>query len=76
MAPPARPSLPVPSVPVRVEPIEWRGQTELTGINGGLLADPRPFLLLESASVWRVSNQSDDLLALPYCSIEHLETIC
>lgn len=73
MAPPARPLLPVPSVPVRVEPIEWRGQTELAGINGGLLTDPRPFFLLERASVWWVSNQSDDLLALPYCSIEHLD---
>jgi len=70
---PAKPLRPVPSVPMRVEPIQVQGQAGLTGLGDGLLADPRPFLLLENASVWWVSNQSDDLLALPYCAIEHLD---
>ena len=31
------------------------------------------YLLLENASLWWISNQSDDLLCLPYCKIQHLE---
>jgi SNF2 family DNA or RNA helicase len=31
------------------------------------------FLKIERASLMWVSNQSDDLLCLPYCSIDHLE---
>jgi len=37
------------------------------------LADMRSYSLVERAALWWVSNQSDDLLALPYCRIERLE---
>ena len=37
------------------------------------LADLRSYFLRERAARWWVSNQSDDLLCLPNCRIEHLE---
>jgi SNF2 family DNA or RNA helicase len=37
------------------------------------LTDLRGFQLRERAALWWVSNQSDDLLCLPHCRIEHLE---
>ena len=37
------------------------------------LADLRSYALLERAALWWVSNQSDDLLSLPYCRIQRLE---
>jgi superfamily II DNA or RNA helicase len=37
------------------------------------LPDLRGFFLRERAALWWVSNQSDDLLCLPYCRIEQLE---
>ena len=37
------------------------------------LADLRGYFLRERAARWWVSNQSDDLLALPHCRIQRLE---
>ena len=37
------------------------------------LTDLRSFFLRERAALWWVSNQSDDLLCLPHCRVEHLE---
>ena len=37
------------------------------------LADLRNYALRERAALWWVSNQSDDLLCLPYCHLERLE---
>ncbi len=37
------------------------------------LSDLRGYFLREQAARWWVSNQSDDLLALPHCRIERLE---
>lgn len=61
----ARPS---PRVPLRIEapalelqPAMWPVST----LDG--------YFLQERAALWWVSNQSDDLLALPYCRIERLE---
>ena len=36
-------------------------------------SDLGSYLLRERAALWWISNQSDDLLALPHCKIEHLE---
>lgn len=69
---PKRVSLPVPSVPVRVEPARFDGTPPLAGMFADA-PDLRDFLLRERASLWWVSNQSDDLLCLPYCAIERLE---
>jgi len=64
--PPLRP--PPPPVPLRIEPPELAFQETALP-----LSDLRTYLLRERAVQWWVSNQSDDLLALPYCRIEHLE---
>jgi hypothetical protein len=37
------------------------------------LADLRSYSLRERAALWWISNQSDDLLCLPYCRLERLE---
>lgn len=37
------------------------------------LASLKAYFLRETASRWWISNQSDDLLCLPHCRIEHLE---
>ena len=37
------------------------------------LPDLKGFALRERAALWWISNQSDNLLCLPYCRIEHLE---
>jgi len=37
------------------------------------LADLRGYALRERAALWWISNQSDDLLCLPYCHLERLE---
>ncbi|MFO1498716.1 MAG: SNF2-related protein [Verrucomicrobiota bacterium] len=37
------------------------------------LTDLRGYFLRERAALWWVSNQSDDLLGLPYCAIQHLD---
>lgn len=64
--PPSRP--PLPPVPVRLElpSLEFQETTFA-------LKDLRHYSLRERAALWWVSNQSDDLLCLPYCRIEHLE---
>ena len=58
----------LPPVPVRFEmpPLVFQ-ETAFP------LADLRSYALRERAAVWWVSNQSDDLLCLPHCRIEHLE---
>ena len=69
---PGKPELPVPPVPVRFEPASFDGTQPLPAIweDARDLCD---YLLLELAALWWVSNQSDDLLCLPHCAIEHLE---
>jgi hypothetical protein len=64
---PVRP--PLPPLPVRVEfpPLAFQDSLPLPA------ADLRDFLLRERAAQWWVSNQSDDLLALPYCRIERFD---
>lgn len=64
----ARPAAPVPEVPVRLEVPALEIQETLLPVN-----DLSGYRLREQAALWWVSNQSDDLLALPYCSIQHLE---
>jgi SNF2 family DNA or RNA helicase len=63
-----QPPAPLPEVPVRIELPNLRIQETLLPV--GSLAR---FRLLEKASLWWVSNQSDDLLSLPYCHIDRLE---
>jgi superfamily II DNA or RNA helicase len=58
----------LPPVPVRFEATEIELQE--TGLP---LSDLSSFKLRERASLWWVSNQSDDLLCLPYCRLERLE---
>lgn len=65
---PARERAPLPPVPLRIEmPALAFQETAFP------LADLRAFFLRERAARWWVSNQSDDLLALPYCRIERLD---
>lgn len=61
-------SLPLPAVPLSFDlpPIEFQ-ETLLP------LADLRGYFLRERAACWWVSNQSDDLLCLPYCHVERFE---
>jgi len=61
-----RPAL--PSVPTRIEmpPLEFQETTFA-------VADLRSYSLRERAALWWVSNQSDDLLCLPFCRLERLE---
>jgi superfamily II DNA or RNA helicase len=65
---PARERAPLPPVPVRIEmpPLAFQD-------TAFPLPDLRAFFLRERAARWWVSNQSDDLLALPYCRIERLD---
>lgn len=59
---------PVPPVPLSIDLPRLEFQdTWLT------LSDLRSYFLLERAAQWWVSNQSDDLLSLPYCRIQRLE---
>lgn len=62
------PRAPVPPVPMRLE-LPLAGCREVQAP----LRDLRGYLLRERAALWWVSNQSDDLLSLPYCQIERLE---
>src|SRR5207247_10690002 len=59
---------PLPSVPAPIDlpPLEFQETTFP-------LTDLSNYSLRERASLWWVSNQSDDLLCLPHCRIEHLE---
>jgi superfamily II DNA or RNA helicase len=59
---------PLPPVPVRIEMPALEFQETAFP-----LPDLRAFLLRERAARWWVSNQSDDLLALPYCRIQRLD---
>lgn len=59
---------PPPPVPVRLELAPLEVQETLLP-----LADLRGWFLREQAARWWVSNQSDDLLCLPYCRLERLE---
>jgi superfamily II DNA or RNA helicase len=64
----ATPRAPVPTVPVRLEPGELSLQDTAFA-----LTDLRGYFLREQAARWWVSNQTDDLLCLPFCRIERLE---
>ncbi len=65
---PPRPPAPVPPVAVSIRlPALSFQDTTLP------LPDLSEFALRERAALWWVSNQSDDLLCLPYCRIDHLE---
>jgi superfamily II DNA or RNA helicase len=59
---------PLPPVPVRVEVSPFEVQDTAFP-----LADLRGYFLRERSARWWVSNQSDDLLALPYCNIQRLD---
>jgi len=72
---PGRPVLPLPPAAVRIEPPQCDD-----ALLSGIVADTFPserglrdYLLAERAARWWVSNQSDDLLCLPYCAIKHLD---
>lgn len=65
---PVKPVAPLPDVPIHFEAPTLEVQETLLLTN-----DLRGYRLREQAAVWWVSNQSDDLLALPYCTIQHLE---
>lgn len=62
----ARP--PLPPVPLRIELPELAFQETALP-----LEDLGGYFLRERAAQWWVSNQSDNLIALPYCRIQHLE---
>lgn len=64
----APPPAPLPEVPVHLELPHLEVQETLLTIS-----DLKGYFLRERAALWWVSNQSDDLLALPYCNIERLE---
>jgi len=63
-----KPVLPVPDVEIRTAPARLPVR-DLFDVHSGTDG----FLQIERASLMWVSNQSDDLLALPYCTIDHLE---
>lgn len=65
---PVRPAVEVPVVGVRTE--TPRLPLQATAFP---LSDLRTYFLREQAAAWWVANQSDELLALPYCRIERLE---
>jgi SNF2 family DNA or RNA helicase len=58
----------MPCVPVSIEFPPWQFQDSLLPV-----PDLRGLLLRERAAQWWISNQSDDLLALPYCKIERFD---
>ncbi len=60
--------LSVPTVPLNIHLPELQFQETLLSDT-----DLRSYQLIERAAVWWVSNQSDDLLALPYCHIQKLD---
>ncbi len=59
---------PLPAVPVSIRLPELAFQEAESPI-----VDLRDYSLRESASLWWVSNQSDDLLCLPHCRINQLD---
>ncbi|HYZ71780.1 MAG TPA: hypothetical protein VE641_01800, partial [Chthoniobacterales bacterium] len=60
--------LPIPDVEIRIAPARLPIR-DLFDVHAGT----HSFLQVERASLMWVSNQSDDLLSLPYCAIDHLE---
>ena len=64
----APPRQPLPPVPLRLELPRLEFQETAFP-----LSDLRGYTLRERAALWWVSNQSDDLLCLPHCRIEHLD---
>jgi superfamily II DNA or RNA helicase len=67
-AAPDHPRRPAPAVPVSLELPPSNYQDTLLP-----LTDLRSYFLRERAAQWWISNQSDDLLCLPYCRLERLE---
>jgi SNF2 family DNA or RNA helicase len=63
-----QPRPPLPPVAVTLAPPSLELQETLLP-----LADLRSYFLREEAARWWVSNQSDDLLCLPYCRLERLD---
>jgi hypothetical protein len=59
---------PAPSVPIKTVLAEVAFQQTML-----LLDNLKAYRLQEKASLWWVSNQSDDLLAFPYCRIQKLD---
>jgi hypothetical protein len=66
--PASRAILPVPDVRLEISAAQMPAH-DLFHTHGGI----EDFIKIERASLIWVSNQSDDLLCLPYCSIDHLE---
>jgi len=66
----AKPSerLPLPPVPLRIEMPDLAIQETVFP-----LEDLGGYFLRERAAQWWVSNQSDDLISLPYCRIQRLD---
>jgi superfamily II DNA or RNA helicase len=69
----APPASPAPVAPLPPIPLELEGMS--AALQPGLLplTDLGGWFLREQAMQWWVSNQTDDLLALPFCRIERLE---
>jgi SNF2 family DNA or RNA helicase len=65
---PAGSAEPLPPVPVRSDPPDVALQESALP-----LSDLKLFNLQEKAALWWISNQTDNLLCLPYCRIERLE---
>jgi superfamily II DNA or RNA helicase len=61
-----RPALPPVPTHIELPRLEFQETTFA-------LADLRSYSLRERAALWWISNQSDDLLCLPYCRVERLE---
>jgi len=68
VAPVAKPRAPLPPIQVAVAPFELSLQETMLP-----LASLRGYFLREKAAQWWVSNQTDNLLCLPFCRIEQLE---
>jgi SNF2 family DNA or RNA helicase len=66
--PPPCPREPLPPVPRAIDLPPVQFQETLFP-----LTDLKSYFLQEQAARWWVSNQSDDLLCLPYCRIERLD---
>jgi superfamily II DNA or RNA helicase len=60
--------VPLPPVPTHIEMPRLEFQE-----TSFALADLRGYSLRERAALWWISNQSDDLLCLPYCRVERLD---
>lgn len=66
--PSARVHAPLPPISIVVAPPEFQLQETMLP-----LTDLRSYFLRERAAQWWVSNQTDNLLCLPFCRIEQLE---